>query len=178
MDKNINLVTGKSFDLEKQQKRIKIAKVVAIFSLTVVVLISLILFLITFFLPISSVKKTEQETLTNISLLHKKLVSFYLVKDRIDNIATTIDKRENYGIVSSAVLQKVPSQLSIETLSIDDKILTVVVTGTSLIPINQVIDDLVVMSNQKKLIKNLLIQSLSLSAQTGRYSLSLQADVL
>lgn len=178
MDKNINLVTGKSFDLEKQQKRTKIAKIVAIFSLATTVLISLVIFLITFFLPISSVKQSEQETLTNISALHKRLVSFYLVKDRIDNIFVIIDKRQNFGVVSSAVLGKVPQDLSVETLSIQDKTLTLVVSGTSLMPINQVIDDLVVMSNQKKLIGNLMIESLVLSAQTGRYSLSVQADVL
>jgi hypothetical protein len=161
MNSSINLIGGKRFDLEEQLRKIKIAKIIAIFSLSSVALISLILFLITFFLPISSVKKDQQQTLTNLSLLHKKLISYFLVKDRIDNISQIIDKRKNYGTVSAAVLQKVPLELNIETLSIEDKTLT-----------------LVLESNKKKLIENLLIESLTLSSQTGKYSLTLQADVL
>lgn len=177
MDKNINLVTGKSFDLEKQLKRIRILRVLSILSLVLVLSISLILFLITFFLPISSVKQDEQQTLSNISVLHKKLVSYFLIKDRIDNISEIIDSRKNYGVVSAAILQKVPQELNVETLSIDDKTLTLVVTGTSLTSMNQVIDDLIAMSNTKKLITNLLIENLVLNTQAGKYSLSLQADV-
>lgn len=178
MDKNINLVVGRTFDIEKQLRRVRIIKIIAIGTLIAVLITSLVFFLITIFLPTSSIKKSQQETLTNISLLHKKLVSYSLVNDRISNISTIINHRKNYGEVSSAVLNKIPPELNVDTLSIDDNILTIVVTGTSLKPVNQVIEDMIVMANNNKLIKNLLIESLTLSSQTGRYSLSIQADIL
>lgn len=178
MDRSINLIGGKTFDVDRELRRLRILKTFSIVSIVLVALIAIVLFLITLLLPISAVKQDEQQTLTNISLLHKKLVNYFLVSDRINNISQIIAKRKTYGSVSSAILKKVPQELSVDTLSIEDNTLTIVLTGSSLLSVNKAIDDMVLMANDKKIIKNLLIESLVLNSSVGKYSLSMKADIL
>lgn len=178
MSNNINLVTGKTFDLEKQLKRIRILRITAIASLAIVSLISIALFIITVTLPISSVKKDQEQTVANIALLHKKLVTYSLINERIKNISGIISARKNYGKTSDIILSKLSPDLTIDSLAIEKNTLTIGISGQSLITINKFIDDILDLSNGGKTIKNLVVQSLLLNSGNEKFTLNMQADTL
>lgn len=175
---SINLVSNKILQLENEQKRLRLFKMVAIASLVLAASSSLILFIITLALPISSVKKTQEQTLSNISVLHEKLVKYALINDRVKNISEIMSNRKNYASLANTIFGKLPQELSVETMILEDKTFTLSVSGNSLIPVNDFIDDMVEIGDSGKIIKNLTIQSLVLNSGNGKYILSMEADVL
>lgn len=178
MSNEINLVTGKTFSLEKRIKQTKILRIAAIASMIIVVLVSVVLFLITIALPISSVKKDQQNTLSSLSLLHKKHIAYSLVANRISGIKTVTASRKDYAKTLNEIIKRVPDSLVVESMNVDSGKIEVGVSGSSLMDIDKLISDLISLNNNKKFIKNLLIENLVLNAQNAKVTISFQADML
>lgn len=174
---DINLVSSKTFQLEKELKRFKTLKLAAIGSLSLVALVSVLLFILTITTPVSSVKKDQEQTLSNISSLNEKLVKYSLINDRLSNISDILKTRKDYANISALMLDKLPVDLAVESLVIEDKTLSLTVSGTSLTLIDSFIKEIVVLGDKETVIKNLVIQSLTTNADSGKYSLALIADV-
>lgn len=178
MNSDINLVSSKTQQVEAELKRIKALKIAAIGSLAVVGLISILLFIITVTLPVSSVKKNQEQTLSNISALHEKLTKYTLIDDRVNNIEGIINSRKDYTKLLNTLLDKLPPDLTVDSMIIDAGTFTFVVSGQSLTPIDNFIEDVRILGNKENIIKNLSIQSLIVNAGGAKYILTLQADTL
>lgn len=178
MNSDINLVSSKTNQIEKQLKNLKVLQIVAISSLAIVLLISILIFVITVTLPVESVKKDQEQTLSNISSLSEKLVKYSLINDRLSNISDIIKERKDYSKIANSILDKLPTGLSVDAMTIDSGTFSLVVSGTSLTDINSFIDDVSVLGDKGDIIKNLLLQSLIANADNGKYILTLQADIL
>lgn len=178
MSNEINLVTGKTFSLEKRTKQVKILRIVALVSLVGVSLVSLTLFLITVSLPISSIKKDREQTIASLSALHKKHASYALVTDRVNGIKSVSSYRKNYAKTVSGILSILPASLTVESMSIDTGKLEVGISGSSLLDIDKFIKDLVSLNNNNKVIKNLLLEGLVLNVQNAKVTITFQADML
>lgn len=178
MNSDINLVSSKTQQVEAELKRIKALKIAAISSLAVVGLISILLFIITVTLPVSSVKKNQEQTLSNISALHEKLTKYTLIDNRVNNIEGIINSRKDYTKLLNTLLDKLPPDLTVDSMIIDAGTFTFVVSAQSLTPIDNFIEDVRILGNKENLIKNLSIQSLIVNAGGAKYILTLQADTL
>ncbi len=174
---SINLVSPKNEELEKEQKRLRIAKIAAFAAMFLVVITAVLIFVINLTLPLNSIKNEEAATLSNIATVHKKLVQYYLIEDRTNNLANVILQRKDIPGIVDALLNTVPSELSVSSMQVDAKSVSFIVSGGSLISMNKFIDDLTVLSTQKKIIKNVVMQNLSLDVRSGNYSVSIQAEV-
>jgi Tfp pilus assembly protein PilN len=177
---DINLVSGKSFDIERELRRLKYLRISALGLLLVVALISIVFFIITITLPISSVKKEQQQALTGISQLHNKLVAYSLISERLTNISKITLSRKNFPQMTSKILETIPQYVAVDSLSFEANVFTLSVTSDSLIPLNILINDMISLSNKEKeqIIKNLIIKNLSFDAKSGKYSLNFQADMI
>ena len=178
MNSSINLVSNNNNQLEKELRRIKAIRIIAVICLVFVALLSVLVFVVNYTLPLQAVKAQQQTELISIGVMHKKLVKYVLVNDRVKNIADLIVKRKNYASLINAILGKLPKDLSVDSLGTEDGIITLGISGNSLITMNQFIDGFITLESKDKIIKNLSIQSLSLNTSTGKYSLSVQAGVL
>lgn len=177
MSSDINLVSGKAYQLEKELKRLKVLRIIAVLALITVSGVSILLFLVTLLLPISSVKKDQEKTLSNTVLLREKLVKYYFINDRIKNISQINKERKNYSIIANTLIDRVPADLSVDILTIEEGTITISTGGISLIPINEYINSIIEIGDKRQGIKNLTVESL-LFNNTGKYVLTLQADVL
>ena len=177
MSSSINLISDNKDQLEKELRKLKILKISAIFSLAIVVFMSVVVFILNFTLPISSVKKDERQTLDNIALLRQKLVKYSLINDRARNISDLISKRKKYDSSSETILGKLPADLTVSALEVESDTIKISVTSDSLIPMDQFINDVIELGNQAKTIKNISILSLILNGENGKYTLSLQGDL-
>jgi type II secretory pathway pseudopilin PulG len=153
------------------------AKILALLVMFAVVGIALLVFIINLTLPINSIKSEESATLSNISRMHKKLAQYYLVEDRINHLSNIISQREKLSDVTKALLTEVPSDLSINSMQVDSKSISLIVSGGSLISMNNFIDNIVVLNNKNTLIANVVIQQLSLDVKNNQYSVSIQANI-
>ena len=177
MENSINLVSLKSGQLEKEQNRLRIARVAAFIVMFMVAAVAVLVFIINLTLPIDTIKQNEKVALSNISALHKKLVQHYLVEDRVNNLVNVISKRGQLPRVIDTLLALVPGDLSVGSLQIDAKQVSLIVSGESLLSMNKLIDEVTVLNNQNRIIKNVVVQQLSLDVKGNRYSVSIQADI-
>jgi hypothetical protein len=174
---SINLVSPKNEQLEKEQKRLSMAKILAFVIMFFVIILAVLVFVINLTLPINTIKQAENVTLSNISTLHKKLVQYYLTEDRVNHLSNLVAKRGKLPDTLGALLAIVPSELSINTMSVESDKIALVVSGKSLVSMNKFIDDVILLSEQKHILKNVIIQQLSLDVRGGTYSISIQAGV-
>ena len=177
MNGSINLVSPKNEQLEKEQNRLRIARILAFAIMFFVVAIAVLVFIINLTLPINSIKHDEEITLSNISSLHKKLVQYYLVEDRVNHLSNVIAKREKLPDITDAFLAVIPEDLSANSMQVDVKKMSLIVSGQSLVSMNKLIDDITILSKQKNILENVVMQQLSLDVKNGRYSISIQADI-
>lgn len=178
MSSSINLVSSKNDQLERNLRRLRFVKTLAIVSLIFVALTSVVIFVINLSLPISDVKKGQKDALASIAGLHGKQATYYLMRDRITNISSILSKRKSYVDTTNSIFGKLPSGVSADTLDVETGALTLSVSSSSLLPLNQFLDSLIVLGKSGKIIKNLNIQSLILNTKNGSYSLTVQADIL
>ena len=178
MNNNINLISNQNVELEKELRRLKKFRLIALIGLTAVVLVSCLIFVLNFTVPLDSVRKEQQTTAVDISLLHKKLVTYTLTTDRVKNISNILLQRGNYIPQINQILGKVPSDVTVQGLGIQTGQLEISVYSTSLLSINKFIDDIVGISQQGKVIKNLILEGLSVDVSGGKYTLVMKADII
>lgn len=177
MSSSINLVSTKNDQLEKELKRLRLFRIIAVISLILVASVSVIIFVINITLPIPAIKKNQEQALSGISLLREKLVKNFLINDRVRNISEIISKRKNYSSTLENLLSKVSADLSVDTFEVEGKIVSISISGDSLIPINNFLNNIIELGNKGKIIKNVLIESLTLNSTNGKYTLSMKADI-
>jgi hypothetical protein len=174
---SINLVSPKNAQLEKDQNRLKMARLMAFAVMLIVAAVAILVFVVNLTLPLNSIKNEEATTLSNIAALHKKLVQYYLIEDRVNNLANVISQRKNLPSTVDLLLATISQDLAVSSMQVDAKKVSFIVSGGSLIAMNKFIDDLILLDTQKKIIKNIVMQDLSLDVKNGNYSVSIQADV-
>jgi len=178
MNNDINLISNQNVGLEKEQKRLKKFRLTSVTCLIAVLLVSVLIFLLNLTLPLQTVKDEQSATAASIATLHKKLVTYTLINDRIKNISNVISKRGNDIPQLNQILGKIPTDLTVGGLEIQAGQISITVFGTSLVPINKFIDDMVSFGAQGKVIKDLVIEGLSLDASSGQYTLNMKANIL
>jgi competence protein ComGC len=177
MNNNINLISNQNVELEKELRRLKRFRLISIICLIAVSLVSVLVFVLNLTLPLESVKKEQNTTAANISLLHKKLVTYTLITDRVKNISNILSQRGNYIPQVNEILGNVPTDLSVDGLEIQTGQVSISVSGTSLLPINKFIDDMVSLGVKGKVIKDIIVQGLSLDTNSGKYILGMKASI-
>jgi len=175
---SINLVSTKVAGLEKELERLKIFRIAAVTCLAIVLLLSVLAFILNVTLPISTVKKEQQAAISGISLFNTKLTQYTLLTDRVKNITDIIAKRADYGSQLNQIFGKIPADSSIDTLNIEPGKISIIISSASLLSINNFIDAIVDFGNEGKILKNVIIQGLTLDSESGKYSLNIQADIL
>ncbi|RJQ24929.1 hypothetical protein C4577_06680, partial [Candidatus Parcubacteria bacterium] len=119
MNSNINLLQQKDDQLIKKRKRVKILKLAAGISLSLVALFSIIIFILNMQLSVTSIKSEQNSIINSISTLKDKAAKIILVNDRIKGISEILKQRKNYSNLIETVLASVPSGAKITSLEIN-----------------------------------------------------------
>ena len=175
---SINLAQNKNEEYEQKVKRLKIVRLIAAFSLILVVLCSLIIFILDLSVPLANIKKNEETTLSNLSVLHGKLAKLYLINDRITYISDIEAKRKNYVNTIQTITDKLPAAMKINSLSIDQKTLVLTASGQSLLDVDTFLNSFIDLGNNAKLIKGVTIENIVANVNNLNYTITLQAQVL
>jgi hypothetical protein len=177
MSNGINLVSPKNEQLDKEQDRLRVARILAFTVMAIVAAVAVLVFVINLTLPINLIKQEQATTLSNISAVHKKLVQYSLVEDRVNHLSNIIQQRKQIPDTTDDFLAVIPQELSINSMQVNVRKVSLIVSGASLISMNKFIDDVTMLSSEKKVIQNIVVQQLSLDVKSGQYSISVQADI-
>lgn len=178
MNNDINLVSNKNSQIESELRILYILRFTAVAMLITVALVSISIFVISVQIPLAELRREEDATIAQISQMHKKLATYYLIKDRINNINTLISTRKDYTKTIKPLLAKLSNDLEIDDLDVENNKIILTVSGSSLVGINNIINDLVDLSSKMQYIQNLKIDSLNLNSTQGDYAVTFKADLL
>lgn len=178
MNKSINLVSNRNEQVERELLILKIVRVVSVSLLITISVVAISAFILSTQISLSKIKEEENTTLSQISALHEKLTTYYLTKDRLTNISSILTTRKDYVKPITAILEKVPEDLSLEGISIEKEVFTINISGTSLISMNKLIDDISALGKQNKVLANVKLQSLSLDVKGGKYFVLMKGEAL
>lgn len=178
MNNDINLISNKDVASLKAKKRLKQTRTIAIVSLVIVTLLSIIVFIINTQTSLSSIKKDENSTLQSISYLNKKTAKLAIINNRLKDISNILEKRKNYTSAINTLLQLMPPGLSTTTLELSKKDVLLVVHSNSLLLIDKFLNSIIDLSSKKQVISSVMIESLTTNQKTGSYSLSVKTSLL
>lgn len=177
MSTNINLLLNTDEDSLRRKKRIKIFNAVAAISLIGAGLMSLGIFMSIQAINPASLKKEQDNVQRKISQLQDRQAKLFLLHNRVENIDKILKVRKNLPVAMNGLLVKVPDNLSVETLEINDKLVIVSGQSRSLYAIGEFINNLTDMAGKKEIIKSLTLNSLSFDEGKNVYQISVKSDL-
>ncbi len=177
MSSDINLLSNINPDLLKRKKGLRIVRMVSALSLAFVAIASIIIFILNSTAPLFSIKKEQDLTLQKISLLKDRQAKIAIINNRILGITEIIKKRSSYYKVINTILERIPNEISIQSLRVDKKTLALTLTSNSLQPIQDFINNLISMAKKKELINTITLDSLTLSEKNSSYFVSIKANL-
>lgn len=177
MNNSINLVKTEDRENSKRKKTTYILKIISIVFVSFVVLVSIVLFILSARFSLSSVKNEEAATLESITHQKNKLSKFYLLNDRLKGIEEILKNRKNYTNSLNTLMGQIPAGATASSLQVDKGNITLTVNASSLFPINKFLNDVINLSINKHIIRDMTIESLTIDSKTGTYSLSIKGKL-
>lgn len=177
MNNDINLIQGEKANVARK-KRILVLRILSLVFIFSVAFFSIILFILNNRISPENVRKDENSTLQRILLFKDRSAKFNLVSDRLKSITTVLDNRKKYTEVLNTILEQVPPNVKLTGLTIDKDTVLVTAISVSLLSEDKFLNNFTSISQQKHVVKNMIIEGLTLDKQTGIYSLSLKATSL
>ncbi|MCL5113596.1 MAG: hypothetical protein M1372_00300 [Patescibacteria group bacterium] len=178
MKNEINLLSPAQIDRAKTSGALRILRIAAICCLFALLAISVILFFLSRALSPVAIKEKENDALYSLSLLHKREAKLVVINDRIKDLPNIIQSRSNFDVSINAILQKIPEGVSVNSMTIGKDKIELTVSSSSLLSINNLMNSLIDMAKNKKIIKNVTIDSLAVDVKGNGYSLSIKGDTL
>lgn len=178
MSKDINLIQGENKFSTARRSRVLILRIISIVFLSSVAIFSIILFFLNNRISVENVKKQEAATLQKISLISDKSAKFNLLNDRLRGITVILNTRKNYANFLNSVMVLVPQDASMTALTLNKDGILLTVSSSSLLPINKFLTNIINVSVEKHLVKDITIEGLTVDKDSGIYSLSIKAKAI
>jgi hypothetical protein len=178
MNSSINLVSTHSEAIEREQKILLTIRFAAVILLTSIALMSIVAFIITTQIPLGRIKSEQSQTLTQISAHSGKLSNYFLIKDRVKNVDLLLNSRVDYTPSIDSIFSKIPEEMRVDSMSIENKLIEMEMSSSSLQSIDQVINSLAGLGSEGKVIKSVKLKSITLNSGVGRYTVDFTAEIL
>ncbi|MEX2007560.1 MAG: hypothetical protein WD992_02190 [Candidatus Levyibacteriota bacterium] len=178
MNNDINLVSSDAEGSDKETKRLESFRLIATILIVGVGFISVLLFVLNRLFSPAGIVKEQEQVATNITLAGEKHAKLTVLTQRLNDISSLLSKRTDYDIVLNEILAKSGGSVSIASLAVDKQKLSMIVSADSLISTNEFIGGLKSMVQEKKFLKNVIVNSLSLNNRASNYTLTLEIELL
>lgn len=177
MNNEINLIQGEKINLSRK-KRIFILRLLSSIFVFSIAFFSILLFIVNSRISPENVRKDESSTLQKTLLLKDRSAKFNLITDRLKNIAAVLNNRRKYTEVLNTILEQVPPDVKLTGLTIDKNDILITTKSLSLLSVDKFLNNFTNISQQKHVVRGMVIEGLTLDKQTGTYSLSIKAKSL
>jgi len=177
MNKEINLLSGERKKAIHEHQTPRRAKIIAIIFLTVVVILSLVSFYLNKRSQVVTLDQQNRIDLAQVSLSQQKIISLFLVEDRIHKIDDIQKTHSSFSKILSDITVSLPADVSINSFSINQKKLSVTYSSPSLLSLQTVISSAEDML-KKKFFKQITVNGLIAEPKAAAYILVIDADVI
>lgn len=157
-------------------KRLKYLRILSIVLAVAVAFTSTGLFIVTRQNSIDSIKAQQNFLLQNITLLGDKAAKINFLNDRVKNIESITKERKTYTKTVATILEGLPSNVTTNSLTLSEEDMLLTVSSNSLAAVNEFLNTTIAVAEEKHLLRDLTIESLT--AQERTYTLTLKAKIL
>lgn len=172
--RNINLLPKKSKNDLKEEKILRIFKLVSFSFLALVCLISISLFFLNRNSSFYSLENEKDKILKNISSMDEITGKYLFTNTRLKDASEIVLKRKYMDKTINLILEKVPEGVSVDSIEADKISLTLSVSSKSLYSINILLNNLVSLVPDSKLFGKIMLSGITLDQKKGLYNLSLK----
>jgi len=173
----INLLRPKKEGLGGLKNAQNILRILSLVLLFLTFFSSIVLFLLKLNSPLSSAKKEEDSILLRLSSLKSKMAQFLIIEERLTNISEIIAKRPYWNKTIEMLEKEKPQDVSINMLSLNKKNLSLTVSSYSLLSLDELLNNLIKITLNKKVFTNLILNSMTLDKNSGKYTFSIVANL-
>jgi hypothetical protein len=177
MSTNINLLLHTDEESLKQNKIKKLFYFIAVGSLIIVCLIAVAIFVLIKAVNPESIKKQQEDVLKQISQFQNRQIKLLILSNRIETVEKILKTRRDFPKITSGLLARIPSDLSVDNLEVDSKAVVVSGQSKSLSAMGEFIDNLTDMAHRKEIIKSLTLSSLAFDGDKSTYQISVKSGL-
>lgn len=178
MNDSINLVKAQDKENFRRERKIFILRIISLVFISFVGLISIVLFILYLRISPEEIRREQSQVVQSIAFQKNKLIKLNLLNDRLNGINQVLKERKNYTTTLNSILSQIPQEARAQVLSINKNNVSLTVTSASLLPLNKFLNNILELSERKKDIREMIIESLTIDSKTGSYSLSIKAKVI
>lgn len=177
MSTNINLLLPKDGESLKRKMKVRAFNIAAIISVFATGLMSIVVFLLIQAVSPVSVEREQEDVLRKLSQFQDRQAKLLIVNKKIEDISEILENRKDLRLVTGVLLSKVPSNLSIDSLEIDSKNVSITAQSASLFSIGELINNLTDMVRKKEILSSLTLNSLTFNEARKNYQLTIKSEL-
>ncbi len=179
MNNGINLLSYKNkTEAKTDSQRYKKLRIVAVVMLFAVSTFSVMIFILIAVSPLPELNKQYKFASFTLSNSISDIVRLGLVNDRADTIKKIIDGRSQYDKIVESLQKKLPSGVGFETLEIDKADVNIELSSTSLLEIDQFINELSKNDDPSIKFSQITLSKLSFESEKGVFLVNVTATFL
>ncbi len=175
MKNEINFLPKQLVRQDSLSKSVKWLRVVALLFVFVVPVVSIVIFLLTFFSPLTQYQITEKNLIASSQGLSNKIAKMQFIIDRTRNATKFIASRNLYDQVIQSIYAQTGSDVSIISLYIKDNKISIFASSSSLLSLKTF------ETNLKNItlvhLTDFQTTSLANSGGEGNYTLNIMAKI-
>lgn len=174
MSNEINLLNKTKIQRNSSQKKsVKILRAISLVLLTFTVFCSLTLFFVSTRSTLSDLRAEESRGIENLQKQSSLLAKYLLIKERAGKLDPILSKRINLDRTIEQLQGQIPVDVIIDSLSVDQKNISVALTSQSVLALNKVIDD-ISLRNTKNTYKTIIIDGITYDKLKNNYLLAIK----
>lgn len=179
MKNSINLIDYKNKPENESNTGIqRTARIIAVSLLFFVSVLSVILFILIVFSPLPELKKQENNTRAILSQSRRDIAKLAYIKERTDHITEIIDKRSEFDKTMEQLLSVTPPDVEINKMVLKDNTVSVTIISESLESVDQYLNQVIKLSEEKKEFSNVTLTSFSAIESSNTFLVSISLNTL
>lgn len=178
MNTDINLVSAENKETLQIEKLLFITRILAVVSLFLVLFSAIIIFILNFINPLSSIRNQQNAVLQNLTILKNKSADYALLGNRLQNIFIITSKRTDYTSDFDKIFSLATNGISADAISLTTNKVSFTVSSNSLLVMAGFLDGIFNLQDKKVALKNISIDNLMVNFSNSTYSLSISAQLL
>ncbi|MBI2621568.1 MAG: hypothetical protein HYW63_02875 [Candidatus Levybacteria bacterium] len=165
MSIDINLINKASEGLK--ENRLKKIRTISFSALFLVGFLSVVFFLIDYRFSANYAKKQQAEIISALSEYDETATKIFLLNQRLSDISQILSDRKKHHERAGKIIEKIPTSLAISEFQIDEAGISLEVSSSSLLDLNNFLNEILALS-EAKVISNVVLDALSSSGSEFR----------
>lgn len=157
---------------------LQLMRIITISLLFIISATAVIVFILVSISPLPGLKNQEQSLEQTLLQSKSDIVKLSLVNDQTNAISMLMTSRETLNVPLSMIKYYISSDMTVDTIQVDDKTITMTVESQSLKSLDTFLNGIIGYVQEKKVFANATLVDLTIDQSNNAYALTVQMDLL